>query len=186
MSKAIRLTTQLRNDICSNVVRTLFNERRQEKVKSDDLLAAKLLLWHVESKNAALMKQLPTEYFYMVSSIKYQAPVISGQRGDYGDISTQEGLRVPASLQHGRIELPATHGIWKEIRASKVEEAAIYDGENVIREKIFGLVNGVNTVKALLAAWPEVVEYLPEFEEKMSVPAIKADELNSLIAKLKK
>jgi hypothetical protein len=188
MSKenTIRLTTQLRAEIVDNVVKALFKDRRAENAKSDNALAAKLLFWHVEAKNAGLMKQLPPEYFYTTNAIKYQTPPVSGERGENGDIRSIEGLRVPASLQHGRIELPSQHAMWKEIRASKAEASAIYSHEQELRSKIRGLVAGVNTVKALVAAWPEVVEYLPEFEEKKSLPAVKADELNSLIAKLKK
>jgi hypothetical protein len=181
-----RLTTRLREEICENVVTALFKDRLAALAKLNNELATKLLHWHVEPKHLALMKQLPPHFFSTTHEIRYQSKV-SGFRAEYGEITTTEGLRVPADIgNYGRIELPSTHGMWKEIRARDAEFISIYDDKKALREKINGLLNGVTTVKALVATWPEVTEYLPEFEEKLDVPAVKADELNVLIAKLKK
>lgn len=189
MSKAAsqRLTNALREQILDSVVTSLFRERKAALVASDDKLAEKLLAWYVEPKNAALMRQLPGEYFHSVSCIRYEAPAVSGRNSDYGAISSSVTLRVPAVLQHGRIELPSSHGMWKEIRASDAEAESINNDTRALREKVNGLLNGVTTVKALLTAWPEVEEYLPKFEQATTnLPAVRAEELNSMIAKLKK
>lgn len=182
-----RLTNTLRDEITKSVVTELFRERKAARVASNNKLAEKLLAWYVEPKNAALVKQLPGEYFFETGAIRYEAPTVVGKSSDYGAIQTSVGLRIPAILQYGRIEVPLTHGLWKEIRASEAEAVSINGDESELREKVNGLLYGVNTVKALLAAWPEVEEYLPKFEETTAnLPAVCAGELNDMIAKLKK
>lgn len=186
-AKTTRLTNGLRADISENVINGLFAERARALVTSDTALAARLLNWYVEPRHQALMKQLPSYFFATMGGIRYQTKEQSGVKVEYGEVATSEGLRVPADLgNYGRIHLPATHGLWKEIRASVAECTAIHNDKKILKEKIYGLMAGVSTVKALVAAWPEVTEYLPEFEEKLNVPAVRAEELNDFILKLKK
>lgn len=183
-----RLTNGLRDDILHSVTTSLFNKRRDEAREAEGKLAEKLLVWYIEPKNAALMKQLPDEYFYSASSIRYQEPPVSGKRVEQGQISASSSTyRVPASLMYGHIELPLTHGLWKEIRAVQAEQKAIHEDSVALRDTVRGLLYGVTTIKALVVAWPEVEEYLPKVEETVkSLPAIRAEELNGMIAKLRK
>jgi hypothetical protein len=178
---SIRLTNELRTRIVSALLKDVFGtrEERAKKVESD--LAAKVLNWHIGDKNLALMKQLPATYFMSESHINVRATdVTSG-------LDSTEGFRVPAELQYGRwIELPATHGMWKEIRASEAELEAISVARVEVNQKANGLLAGVNTVSKLLETWPEAAAYLPTFAEKTNLPAVRAEELNGMIAKLKK
>lgn len=63
------------------------------------------------------------------------------------------------------------------------EEEKLNRQLSAVEGQVYASISGINTLKQLLEAWPEVVELLPEDlkQPKVRLPALRADNLNNLI-----
>ena len=182
--KSVRLTNDLRIKIVQNLIAALFDERRDELKKRENAVARKVMNWVIGEKNLELMKQLPPEYFDTRHNFRITVPNTEG----YELIESMDGIRVPAIYNgnYNYVELPATNGLWKEIRACAADMKKYIEEKGEVRTRTNGLLAGVNTVKALLTVWPDIEPFVPVVEEKTGLPAVQADELNVLIRRIKK
>jgi hypothetical protein len=183
MTKSIRLTTSVRSEIIQRAVKALIEPRRAALKDAEAVIADEVIAYHIGSKNLALMAQLPPEYFESKSSFY---AVCKNYRS--GSLTSKKGAKVPANMRYDlEVQLPETHGLWKKIKAHEVSREAIEQDEIDLKVKMRGLLDGCTTTKTLLEAWPEVKDYLPDFAAPtVNLPAIRSEDLNSFIAKLKK
>lgn len=181
-SNGIRLTNELRETIKDNLLREVLKDRREALQVKETALFKRIVDWYIGDKNLAIMKQLPVDYFCSINVI---TPSDQHNKNE-GRIKSKDGVRVPATLQYGHCEIPSTHAFWKDIRAIVAETAEIANDHNNLTVKARGMLASVNTVKALLLAWPDVGPYLPAFAEIKSLPAVRVEEINDLIASFKK
>ena len=178
----IRLTNELREVIKGNLLHEVFKDRNEALQVKETALFKRIVDWYIGDKNLAIMKQLPVDYFCSRDVI---TPSDQHDKSE-GRISSKDGVRVPATIQYGSFEIPSTHAFWKDIRAVNAEKKEIANDHNNLTVKARGMLASVNTVKALLLAWPDVGPYLPAFAEIKSLPAVRVEEINDLIASFKK
>ena len=178
-SNSVKLTNDIREKIMENIAKATFKDRRAALQLQKNSVVGEVISALIGSTNLSLMKQLPPEYFYNQFDFRFYSA------GSVGlvSISVSEPIRVPAVYQYGTIELPATSGFWKKLRAVSAAQKALYDDEEALVEKARSLLMAVTTVKALLESWPEVEPFLPEIAAKKELPAIRVDEINAMILK---
>ena len=184
--KTIMLTEKLRQQITHEVVSAIFDERFEKLKMVESALFDKVLNQEIGEKNLKLMAELPAEYFVVRSIIYIQEP-----NANYNDrvalISHIGGRKAPGYLVHGgSIELPKTHGLWKEIRAIIAEKKNAMDERKEATLQTRAILNSVKTVKKLIEVWPEVERFVPTVEEEKALPAVQMETLNAMLAKASK
>lgn len=127
---------------------------------------------------------------------KLRASVPALFRGD-GDLIRKRGflnlncagLRVHVSEWDGdkvsprEFTLTADHALVQKFHDILAEEKSNADSWEKVKASVNAATGAVTTVKALLKAWPEVKELLPENieEAKLQLPAIQVADLNALV-----
>lgn len=127
---------------------------------------------------------------------KLRASVPELFRGD-GDLIRKRGylnlncagLRVHVSEWDGdkvsphEFTLTADHALVQQFHDILAEEKANTESWEKVKASVNAATGAVTTVKALLRAWPEVKELLPEDmeEAKSQLPAIQVADLNALV-----
>jgi hypothetical protein len=176
-SKQIRLTETIREHIILHAVRYTFDERRKELGERESIITNKAIDYVIGDDNLRLMKKLPDNFF------AYRTDIRIHSKDNYSYKKLLNGRLVPAFIAYSGAELPATNGLWREINAVDREKAALEDERGELTTKIRAMLAGITTVKRLLEVWPESEPFLPSFEEKANLPAVQAEDLNTMIKK---
>lgn len=174
------LTNAIRDTLRENIVNHTFNERVLANRERESALAEKILDHVIGDANLRLMKQLPKEFFVTKSTISLR----SETKGF--TLRLKDVRAIPAYIAHSRVELPLTHGFWKEIRAVDVEDDAILKEKAQLRSEINAVLQSVRSVPKLLEVWPDIEPFLPKFEEMANLPAVRVEDLNRKIKKFAK
>ncbi len=178
MVKAVRLTESIRIGIRKNVLEKTFEERAAELKARENAIFDKVVNWAISVEHRHHMDRLPNNFFPNLYEIMI---------GDGTYIRSTTGRHCPHFFRNG-IELPQTHGIWKELRALKSDEEKLCEDKRVLKESVWAMLASCSTLSALRAAWPEVDQYLPDYVTagKTNLPTIRGETLNELIFKSRK
>lgn len=182
MAKVVRLTESMRNSIIVEVISKTFEERVADIGSRSSAAARRAYEFVVTEQQRDLMSKLPKEFFYLRNSFA----VSDGKDNINVRLYSAEGIRVPAIYQYGEFIIQSTHGFWKEFRAIKAEANAIDEEKDVLRRTLHGVLVSCKTTRQLLEVWPDAEKYLQKEEESKLLPAIRSEDLNSMISKFAK
>ena len=111
-------------------------------------------------------------------------PAFGGQRTRlrYGHDDQGAVLRL-LTPENSKCLFPADHELSKRFAQIVDKESSIEKKEAEIKANVKAALDSVTTIKKLISVWPEVKEILPEGEQEQqaSLPAVKVENLNSLI-----
>lgn len=185
-----RLTKYIREEILANAQTKSGNRARREATLKkrkdwDESVRIDSLKEH-----AALLNQLDAK----VEKIRAQVPDAFQSGGSpvirRGQIRVNcAGLTVYANGWEGEKVAPGNHTITSDNPLAQqfhdicAEEKENTDSWEKVKASVNAATHAVTTVKALLKAWPEAKELLPEHveESKVQLPAILVADLNALV-----
>lgn len=190
MSK--RLSLDLRNKIETNVMKSVYGERRlaleNRKKSLGDALYRKVIGEHEQT-----MMAMPDGYF-----MKSSECCITVKQKKHGEtrhwLSFSVERLLPATVRLfgtplATIDLAETNdGFAREFSAIENEEEALRNAESELKQSLRPVLESVASVKKLLEVWPEAKDFLPEdavAETRHNLPAVVVDDLNRKIASLK-
>ncbi|EMJ6797686.1 hypothetical protein RGI81_003615 [Morganella morganii] len=136
----------------------------------------------------AIVKELKSdvdEYIHIGNATDDEIyPAFGGQRTRlrYGRDDQGAVLRL-LTPQNSKCLFPADHELSKRFAQIVDKESSIEKKEAEIKANVKAALDSVTTIKKLISVWPEVKEILPEGEQEQqtSLPAVKVENLNSLI-----
>lgn len=126
-----------------------------------------------------------SEYIYLCNEDSSDIyPAFAGQRVrlSYGvDSHGRAILRL--TPEKNKCLFSADHELSKRFAQIADKESSIEKKEAEIKANVKAALDSVTTIKKLISVWPEVKEILPEGEQEQqaSLPAVKVENLNSLI-----
>ena len=185
-----RLTRHIREQILANAqtksgnraARDATSQKRRswdEAVRLDSLKDHAELLTQLDAKVEKIRQQVPESFQGHGSPIQRR-----------GQIRVNcAGFVVYANGWDGEKVAPSSHTITAENLLAQqfhdicAEEKANNESWDKVQASVHAATNAVTTVKALLKAWPECKELLPEHveEAKTQLPAIQVADLNALV-----
>ena len=185
-----RLTKHIREQILANAqtksgnraAREATSQKRKdwdEAVRIDSLKGHADLLTQLDAKVEKIRQQVPESFQGAGSPIQRR-----------GKIRVNcAGFVVYANGWNGEKVAPSTHTITADNPLAQqfhdicAEEKANNESWEKVKASVNAATGAVTTVKALLKAWPECKELLPEHveEAKAQLPAIQVADLNALV-----
>lgn len=185
-----RLTKHIREQILANAqtksgnraAREATSQKRKdwdEAVRIDSLKGHADLLTQLDAKVEKIRQQVPESFQGAGSPIQRR-----------GQIRVNcAGFVVYANGWNGEKVAPSTHTITADNPLAQqfhdicAEEKANNESWEKVKASVNAATGAVTTVKALLKAWPECKELLPEHveEAKAQLPAIQVADLNALV-----
>lgn len=177
----MKLTKALRDHIVERVDTVTFADRRAAIKQVEADLNARAYDFFVGDKNKELIQALPKDYFTISSNIRVKT--LDGETIGL----TGEARPVPAVLTYWHtVDLDGSvSDLSDDIIVFRRQYEQLSKDAVDVRHHIRCLVNSVSTLAKLKDVWPEVNEYLPETEEPMSLPAVRSDEINALLARVR-
>lgn len=174
------LTNDMRDKIVTNVLKATFDERNQVHKQQGHDIALAFYTDVFGAKMIADMNAIPNGWLPTVQKFSIKVA------GEWAEIHLAEFMRVPATKTGGCWAVyEATHELVDLYAAWKNAEDDLKKQKGELKVKVRALLDSVTTIKKLLEAWPEAVDYLPPPPAPTAVPAIRADELNATIQQLK-
>lgn len=134
---------------------------------------------NIAKQMESLREELPDNLVSFSLGIN-KASRIAIQVGEYSNSLPLEGSQVVPTQAFCIDDIPAVLESYKELvdRSTRLKKEV-----KQVEYTVYQSISGINTLKQLLEAWPEVVELLPENlkQPKVRLPALRADNLNKLI-----
>ena len=185
-----RLTKHIRDEILKNAqtksgnraARDATSQKRKdwdEAVRIDALKEHAPLLAQLDAKVEKIRQQVPESFLSSGSPIQRR-----------GQIRVNcAGLTVYANGWEGEKVAPGSHTICADNPLAQLfhdicaEEKVNTERWEQVKASVNAATGAVTTVKALLKAWPECKELLPEHveESRAQLPAIQVADLNALV-----
>jgi len=185
-----RLNTHIRNKILENAQTKSGNraarEATQKKRKDWDEAVRIASL----GDNATLLEALSAEVEKIRGQVPEEFRSDDGPIRQRGSISVNcAGLALHVNGWEGNKVAPARYTVLADDPLAQqfhdicTEEKANTERWEQVKASVNAATGAVTTVKALLKAWPECKELLPEFveESKSQLPAIQLADLNALV-----
>ncbi|MEG0281210.1 MAG: Nmad5 family putative nucleotide modification protein [Morganella sp. (in: enterobacteria)] len=196
-----RLTNNIKSEIIRNALKKagIYEEKEELRAEKNTLandarisaLGGNDAAERAEEKLAsilALVKDLQNTvdgHIYLNNVSDYVIyPAFGGQRTKLGYGSDEQGKPISRlTPEDGKCLFPADHKLSKRFTQIIDKEAGIEKREVEIKANVKAALDSVTTIKKLISVWPEVKEILPESEqlERVMLPAVKVENLNSLI-----
>lgn len=185
-----RLTTYIRDQIVSNALkksgytaaREAYNKRRAIWIEACRVRSLGISEAELKSIKAAIKKledKLPSHLHSGRALIHTSSHLSINAAGE------SEWLDFPKMLPVSCCKLTLLQGdeLVAERELLKAEDARLDAQLSSVRSAVRAAVNKPTTIKALLAAWPEAKELLPEqlAEAKTQLPAVQVADLNALV-----
>lgn len=185
-----RLTKHIREKILSNAqtksgnraARDLTSQKRKiwdEAVRLDSLKDHAELLTRLDAKVEKIRLQVPDNLQGHGSPIQRRAQIRVNCAGFVVYANGWDGEKVAPSSH----TITADNPLAQQFHDILAEEKANNESWEKVKASVNAATHAVTTVKALLKAWPECKELLPEFveESKAQLPAIQVADLNALV-----
>lgn len=186
-----KLTNHIRDSIVGNALdkagvnkaRAEYREKRKAwaEAVADESLGSPEVRAQLDAANqkvAKIVKSLPE---------KFRDPVQLGPRTggiyvSFGGRRTHVNEWVDYRPALSDMMLAADHPLSVQFEQLENEDKAITEKRDAIRTQVRAALSNVNTVKQLLAVWPEAAELLPtEAAPKPTLPAVCVADLNAAI-----
>ena len=185
-----RLTKYIREQILANAqtksgnraARDETSKKRKdwdEAVRLDSLNEHSELLTQLDAKIEKIRGQIPENFLGHGSPIQRRGRIRVNCAGFVVYASGWEGEKVAPSSH----TITADNPLAQRFHDLCAEEKANTERWEKVKASVNAATGSVTTVKALLKAWPECKELLPEFveESKSQLPAIQVSDLNALV-----
>lgn len=185
-----RINTHIRNKILENAqtksgnraARDATQQKRKdwdEAVRIASLGTNATLLESLSVKVEKIRGQVPEEFRSDDSPIRQRGSMSVNCAGLSLHVNGWEGNKVAPT----RYTIFADDPLAQQFHDICAEEKANTERWEQVKASVNAATGAVTTVKALLKAWPECKELLPEFveESKSQLPAIQVDDLNALV-----
>lgn len=185
-----RITKHIREQILSNAQTKSGNRDRRSATEKKRREWDESVRIASLGDNAALLESLSAE----IEKIRQKIP--EGFCGDGNPISLRSYMNVNCAglalhvcgwdgekVAPRRYTILADDPLAQQFHDICAEEKANTDSWEKIKANVNAATGSVTTIKALLKAWPEAKELLPEDldESKMQLPSIQVGDLNALI-----
>lgn len=196
-----RLTNHIKSEIIKNaLVKAGIQEeksqlRAEKSALANDVRIAALGGTESAKKAEETMAQITTalktlqssvsEYIYLCNEKSNDIyPAFAGQRVrlNYG-VDNHGKIIHRLTPEKNKCLFPADHELSKRFARIVDKESSIEKKEAEIKANVKAALDSVTTIKKLISVWPEIKEILPEAEQEQqtSLPAVKVENLNSLI-----
>jgi len=185
-----RLTKNIREQILANAQtksgnraarETTLQKRKawDEAVRLDSLEAHAELLTSLDAKVEKIRAQVPEEFQSYGSPIQRRGQIRVNCAGLVVYANGWEGEKVAPSNHIIKADNPLA----QQFHDICAEEKANTERWEQLKASVNAATGAVTTIKALLKAWPESKELLPENleEAKSQLPAIQVADLNALV-----
>jgi len=185
-----RLTTYIRDQIVSNALkksgytaaREAYNKRRAIWIEACRVRSLGISETELKSIQGAIKKledRVPSHLHSGRAFINTSSHLSINAAGE----SELLGLHDVVPVSRARLTLLQGDELVAERELLKAEDARLDEQYASVRAAVRAAVNTPTTIKALLAAWPEVKELLPAqlAEAKTQLPAVQVADLNALV-----
>lgn len=185
-----RLTKHIREQILANAqtksgnraARDATKQKRKdwdEAVRIASLGEHAEILTSLDAKVEKIRQQVPESFRSDDSPIARRGSISVNCAGLALYVNGWEGYKVAPS----RFTITADNPLAQQFHDICAEEKANNESWEKVKASVNAATNAVTTVKALLKAWPECKELLPEHveEAKTQLPAIQVADLNALV-----
>ena len=195
MSTSLRITNDLRDKLTRVITTELFKEREDELAQRNQILFAKVWRELLGEETVGVISRYPHLFevrseLYLGLSASYSRTVL--RRGPYdaryivGHVPSAGNL----TNRSGHVPVDACGAeLGAELRGY-VEDMAAYELALIgLRSELRTFFKGFTTVKALLEAWPDLIDTYPGLRGLLDVPPVpavaNAESIKSSIEKLK-
>lgn len=185
-----RLTKHIREQILANAqtksgnraARDATSQKRRswdEAVRLDSLKDHAELLTQLDAKVEKIRQQVPESFQGHGSPIQRRGQIRVNCAGFVVYANGWDGEKVAPSSH----TITADNPLAQQFHDICAEEKANNESWEKVKASVNAATSAVTTVKALLKAWPECKELLPEHveEAKSQLPAIQVADLNALV-----
>lgn len=185
-----RLTKHIREQILANAQTKSGNRQRledtikkrkewDEAVRILSLGEHAALLESLDAKIEKIRQQIPEPFRSNDSPVQRRGFMSVNCAGLALHVSGWDGDKV-APRRH---TIMANDPLAQQFHDICSEEKANTDSWEKVKASVNAATHAVTTIKALMKAWPEVKELLPEYveESKSQLPAIQVADLNALV-----
>lgn len=185
-----RLTKNIREKILANAQTKSGNRDRREltanrrKQWDEDVRIASLganaeLLEALDAEVGRIRQQVPVEFRSDDSPIQRRGSISVNCAGLALHVCGWEGYKVAPN----RFTITADNPLAQRFHDICAEEKLNTESWEKVKASVNAATGAVTTVMALLKAWPEVKELLPDHveESKSQLPAIQVSDLNALV-----
>lgn len=194
----MKLTNQMRDDICDRLVEATFRERHLAVIEAEMTLAQKLRDMLLTPEQIKAVDALPRKFFVgdgQNSYGEYRRELLSKlyiyvahpeKSNSYVQVYFGQDVRVPAFI-HGIVhKLEADDPFWDEIKAWKDAKNTLEKEESEFLAQTEGVLKAFPTVEKLLEAWPTIKDVMPkDFFTPLLKPQLPMQTVNALDEKLK-
>jgi len=188
----MRLSKQIKEEILGTAVNSIMKDRIDKRDKAWTNFADEIYR-HAVGPNKLPMAALPDGFLPKAKTVAFYVETGDGLSSKRAELRMSEERRIPCSLlvaygYTGASQFTVCAGttLQKKYELLKKESEQIGKDSRAIYVKIKGVLEACTTDKALIEAWPEATRYMPpEIKQHKALPAIAADGLNELIAKVK-
>lgn len=175
----MKLTKQIKDRIVANILDDTFGAR-ETALKEEKVALADDIYFNYYTPYKTTMSKLPAAFFYSSSSFSIKI-------GGYGRTVHMSTSRL-FSAQHtyGSVHLD-DKGVFEAryVELMKKSDALIKDKDGLERT-LRSVIEPVTTDKKLVEVWPEVNKWIPTTTAAIiNLAAVKCDDLNDLLLKLK-
>lgn len=183
----MRLNKTIREDIVSAALNSTFKDR-EIAIRAAGADFADDVYRHVLGDNLLVVSVLPEGFL----PAKKELRVFLGEEARHPtDLLMSESRRIPyCTLARGwssetlRI---TDKQIIKQWAALEKKRAKLEKDKNDLKRSLNSVVNSVHSINRLQDVWPESSKFIPaEVKQKENLPAVVADDLNTMIKKMKR
>lgn len=178
------LTKRMKSDLLHRVMNKTLKRRRDRMVKREGAIANALRNFSL-GKYKDTYLSLPVEFQQRRGSICLMAE--APWSAEYFSFPAGLAPCPQWDVSHG--DLAATAAGRKLLeRAYRFlrDQERLNEDSRQLRQQVEGVLARCNTTGTLAKAWPEALEFLPEHEKPMSLPAVPVDMLKQTMARVAK
>lgn len=185
-----RLTNTIREQIIDAAIEKSGHPQRVEALKAAEYrLAEDLRILSLGgSEKAAELESLAVRIREATAGMNSDYPCFQIETGSYVAVidhgkrrSFQFDAEFGYRLRPNRFYIPVGHEAWRWIAAYDDQAADVERQREEVRQAVSAIVYSVRNVKALLRAWPECAELLPNPAPIVNLPAIPVAAVNALL-----
>lgn len=195
MATSRRITNNLRDEFVEHITTEVFKERKEELAQRNQALFARVWRELLGEETVEVISRYPHLFevrseIYLGLSSNYSRTVL--RRGPYdaryivghvpsaGNLTNSSGL-VPVGACSAELEA--------ELRGYVGDMAAYESALSELKRELAAFFTGFSTVKALLEAWPDLIDTYPGLRKLLDVPSVpalvNAEAIKNSIEKLK-